>query len=229
MRSTFKRAMRRTRYGLLACGFLSALMMAAASTAAAAAAAESDAAAQDMPHLEIEAAVQTLLDEFTRQRAVFEGDKRQLFTLVDSVASPLFDLPRIAKLVLASHWKKASEPQRAAFAQEFKKLLIGTYATALFQYTGKERMTFLSSEIAERRGRKTAKVLSELSLGSGAAPIAVEYALLLNAQRRWQIYNLTISGLNMITNYRNTYGAAIDNSGLDGLLESMQKTNAKIW
>ena len=98
-------------------------------------------AAQE-PHQVIEQTVQILLDEFVENRDEFAADKSALFALVDEVAVPIFDFPRIAKLVLAGHYKHASEAQRESFRDEFKKLLIGTYATALFQYTGDEKNDF---------------------------------------------------------------------------------------
>ena len=71
--------------------------------------------------------------------------------MVDELASPLFDFAYVSKLVLAKSWKSATETQRNEFAVEFKRLLIITYATALFQYTGEEKMTFVGSDLKERK------------------------------------------------------------------------------
>ena len=180
----------------------------------------------EKPDLVIQQTVQTLIDEFTSQRDLFESDQRKLFALVDRIALPLFDFNRISKLVLAKNWKRASEQQRSEFGEEFRKLLIGTYATALFQYTGNETMTFTGSTITERKGWKFAKVQSEVTL-AGSAPIPVEYSLILGKDDHWKIYNLSIDGLNMVTNYRETYGSTISSKGLDGLIESMKQSNAR--
>lgn len=191
------------------------------------------AAALEKPDRLIEETVQTLLDQFTSQRERFEADELALFAMVDRVAVPLFNFERIAKLVLARNWRQASEQQRAEFAEQFKNLLINTYASALFQYTGNETVHFTGSKITERKGRKFAVVNSEVTL-SGGAPIPVDYSLILEAGEgdggsddggNWKIYNLSINGLNMVTNYRNTYAAAIDKLGLDGVIESMKQTN----
>ena len=183
--------------------------------------------ALEEPHVLIEKTVQSLLDEFTSQREALEADKRELYALVDRVAAPLFDLKRISKLVLANHWKQASPQQREEFTEEFKKLLIGTYATALFNYTGDEKITFTGSEITERKGRKSAVVRSEITLSGGQPPVPVDYWLLLGKDERWRIYNLEVAGLNLITNYRNTYAAAISGLGMDGVIDSMKQVNAK--
>ncbi len=184
------------------------------------------ASAQEKPHAVLEQAVQTLLSQFADKRTLFETDKRELFALVDRVVAPLFDFKKISRLVLARNWKPASDIQRDEFGEEFKKLLIGTYATALFRYTGEEKVLFTGSEITERQGRKFAKVYSQVTISNGT-PIVVDYALIMNKDGGWKIYNITIAGINMITNYRNTYAAAIGNRGLGDVLSSMKAINAK--
>lgn len=185
--------------------------------------------AAEKPQALIEQTVQDLLDQFTARREALESDQRALFALVDRVASPLFDFERIAKLVLAQNWRRASAQQRDEFRDEFRKLLIATYATALHKYSGDQRMVFNASKITERKGRKFAEIKSEVILADGAEPIAVVYSLLLDQQDHWKIYNLTVGSLNMVVSYRNTYAALIGEHGLDGVLEKMKLSNAEYF
>jgi len=179
------------------------------------------------PEQAIEGAVQQLLDEFTKRRAELKDDKPALYAMVDKYTRPHFDFEKISKLVLAKNWKQASDAQRQAFSIEFRTLLIRTYATALFQYTGKETMVFKSSKIRERKGIKSATVESEVTLTDGPG-IPVNYSMILDKNNNWRVYNMTIAGVNMVTSYRKTYGASIRTLGLDGLIESMRETNARI-
>ena len=114
------------------------------------------------PETTIENAIVKVLDEFETNRATLESDKKALYALVDELASPLFDFNYISKLVLAKSWKSANEDQRARFAVEFKRLLIVTYATALFKYTGEEKMEFTGTKIKERKGKNFATVDSQV-------------------------------------------------------------------
>ncbi|NKB61446.1 MAG: hypothetical protein GKR95_04645 [Gammaproteobacteria bacterium] len=182
--------------------------------------------AEPAPEVVIETTVQKVLNEFVSERESLETDKRRLYKLVDELASPLFDFHYVSKLVLAKNWKTASEQQRADFAQEFRKLLVITYATALFQYTGEEKMTFEGTEIKERKGVLFAKVDSQVILGEGA-PIPVEYALIQNAAKEWKIYNLTVGSLNMALNYRKVIQSSIRSSSLDDVIASMKENNNK--
>lgn len=179
------------------------------------------------PEQAIEGAVQQLLDEFTKRRAELKDDKPALYAMVDKYTRPHFDFEKISKLVLAKNWKQASDAQRQAFSNEFRTLLIRTYATALFQYTGEETMEFKSSKIRERKGIMSATVESEVTLTEGPG-IPVNYSMILDKNNNWRVYNMTIAGVNMVTSYRKTYGASIRNLGLDGLIESMRETNARI-
>ncbi|MDA8011862.1 MAG: ABC transporter substrate-binding protein [Gammaproteobacteria bacterium] len=182
--------------------------------------------AQADPGAMIEGVVEQLLGELTARRGELKDNNKKLFDLVDRLVVPVFDIPRISKLVLGKNWKRASASQRAVFGEEFKKLMIGSYATALFDYTGKEKIEFTGSKLTERKGRKFAEVLSEVTLSEAAQPVSVNYSLLLGTDGKWRIYNLSIADLNMITHYRATYAASIDALGIDGLISSMKKVNA---
>ena len=179
------------------------------------------------PEQAIEGAVQDLLDEFTKRRTELKDDKEALYLMVDEMTRPHFDFEKISKLVLAKNWKQATEEQRIAFGEEFRTLLIRTYATALFQYTGNEKMEFKSSKIRERKGVQSATVESEVTLSEGPG-IPVSYSMILDENNNWKIYNMTIAGVNMVTSYRKTYGASIRSLGLDGLIASMKDANSRI-
>ena len=183
-------------------------------------------ATNDDPAIVIDSTVKNLLDEFTASRAQLESNKADLFVLVNDLASPLFDFNYISKLVLAKSWKTASEQQKEDFAVEFKKLLIVTYATALFQYTGEETMSFGETGFREKKGVKLAKVNTEVFINDGA-PVSVVYDMIKKPDGQWKVYNLTVGDLNMVLNYRNVVQSSIQSDGLDALILSMKENNKK--
>lgn len=181
--------------------------------------------AEEDPAVVISERVNTLLDEFVAQREQLEGNKSALFELVDRVASPLFDFNYITKLVLAKNWKKATAEQRLDFATEFKRLLINTYATALFRYTD-QSMTFGETTYKEKQGVRFATVNTEVLAQSGGQPITVVYSML-NPGDGWKIYNLTVADLNLAINYRNVIQSIVQKEGLEGAIEVMKTKNDK--
>ncbi len=184
--------------------------------------------ANDDPSIIVEKTVNQLFEEFTANREQLLGNNSDLFNLVDRVASPLFDFDYISKLVLAKSWKKATEQQRNQFAEEFKNLIIVTYATALFRYTGDETMEFEESGIKERKGIKFGTVNTKVKISDGP-PIPVVYSLIKKPDEQWKIYNLTVGDLNMVLNYRNVIQSTIHSEGLDGTIASMKANNDKYY
>ena len=54
-----------------------------------------------------------------------------LSLLVDEILLPHTDFERMSRLAMGKYWKQSSDSQRQQFVQEFKELLIRTYATAI--------------------------------------------------------------------------------------------------
>jgi phospholipid transport system substrate-binding protein len=182
--------------------------------------------ANEDPAALIDETVQSLFGEFSKRRAELEGNSKELYELVERVASPIFDFDYISRLVLAKSWKKANDQQRREFSDEFRRLMVVTYATALFRYTGNETMTFGDTTMKEVKSRQFAAVNTEVVIGDGP-PVSVVYSLILNESNQWKIYNLTVGSLNMVLNYRNVIQSTIHSEGLDGMIASIKDNNDK--
>ena len=183
-------------------------------------------AAPTPPELVLSRLTDDFLIAFQDQREALESDKGLLFDFVKQRVDGLFDTGRIARLVLGKHWKDATPDQRDAFARAFEDQLITTYAAALFQSDGTERVEFSEAEITERRGRTLAKVPSEVIL-TDQSPVAVDYHLLLDDQSQWRIYNLSVAGLNMIGHFRTTYAETIRVEGIPALIASLEEASQR--
>jgi phospholipid transport system substrate-binding protein len=178
-----------------------------------------------MPDQLVETTVNELIDRLESQRGELEQDKRKLYQMVEEVVVPHFELPVIARLVLAKYWRQATPAQREDFAEQFKKLLIRTYATALFEYTGKEKMEVKPTRIKE--GERRARDETEVTL-PGAPPVPVNYSFLFTDGGEWKIYDVDIDGISLVTNYRSSYGDFIRDKGLDALIEELARKNANL-
>ena len=163
--------------------------------------------------------VQQLILELTDRKTELEGDRTQLYELVDRVIVEHIAVERVAKLVLGKHWREASMEQRSRFAYEFKNLLIRTYASALFDYTGSEKMTFRPLKIIGTE--RTIVVRSDIKL-PGLSAIPVNYRFLRNHDAEWKIFDVTINGISLVTNYRSSYSQLIEREGLDALIRRLE-------
>jgi phospholipid transport system substrate-binding protein len=182
-------------------------------------------AAARVPHEIISTTVNQLIDQMEQNREEFRNDRRRLYEMVSDLVVPHFDVERIARLVLARHWREATAEQREKFTREFQTLMIRTYSTALFEYTGREEMTVQPANVQDGDDRTV--VRTEVKLPD-TAPIPVNYSFVHNDDGTWKIYDINIDGVSWVINYRSSYDPIIQQRGLDGLISELAGKNAKL-
>ena len=164
-----------------------------------------------------------VISELTENRDALEQKPELLYDMVEKIVLPHFDFERMSRYVLGQHWKDASPEQQKQFVAEFKTLLVRTYATALFEYTGQE---IVYKPFRHEEGDKKAVVKTEIKPGDGPA-IPIDYALLLNDDE-WKVFDVRIDGLSLVTNYRAQYGRIVQTQGIAELIASLSQKNEKL-
>ncbi|HED13410.1 MAG TPA: ABC transporter substrate-binding protein [Gammaproteobacteria bacterium] len=181
------------------------------------------AAAALTPAQLVAATADTLLKELTAKRAELEQDHSKLYALVEERVLPLFDFTRMSKLVLARNWRKASKRQRTDFTLQFKNLLVRTYSTALFNYTG-QKIKYLP--VRKKKGSKRVVVRSQIMQDSGGS-LPINYSLIQNRDRSWKIYDVAVDGVSLVTNYRTSYNRIIGQQGMDTLISMLKEKSTQ--
>ncbi len=182
----------------------------------------------EQPVPAIQSTIDSLLASFSTDRKQLENNHKQLFDLVDRIASPMFEFDYIAKLILGANWKTATTQQRREFAHEIKRLLIATYATALFLYTGNEAVSFDETSIKQKKSRNFATVRGHFQTADGSR-FDMVYSLMQKPGENWKIYNLTVADLNVVLNYRNVVQSAILKNGIESTIALMKTNNDKSY
>jgi len=160
-----------------------------------------------------------LLGEFTANRSAYEADHKSLYQMVNDVAIPHFDFDRMTKIVLGKHYKGATAEQRSTFSNEFKTLLVRTYAQALFQYSD-EKIKYIPAVAY----RDDMIVREEIDVGA-AVPVRLEY-FLGRKDDAWKVYDVRIDGISLVTTFRKSYNITIRRKGLPVLIADLQKKNS---
>jgi len=171
----------------------------------------------------VAATADTLLKELTAKRAELEQDHSKLYALVEERVLPHFDFTRMSRLVLARNWRKASKQQRTDFIQQFKNLLVRTYSTALFNYTG-QKIRYLPVRL--KKGSKRVVVRSQI-LQDGGGRLPINYSLIQNRDQSWKIYDVAVDGVSLVTNYRSSYNRIIRQQGMDNLIRMLQEKSTQ--
>lgn len=160
-----------------------------------------------------------VLDILTENSERIKTDEAFLQETIDTYITPNLDFVAMTKLAIGKNWKKASKAQRKALVEQFHLLLLNTYSNALTQYSG-QKINFLPFRAGKREDR--AEVRSEFQQTGGAA-ISVNYKL--RKKDAWLIYDISIDGISLVTNYRTGFTSKINSEGIDGLIAELVQKN----
>ena len=139
--------------------------------------------------------------------------------LIEDKVVPHVDFVAMTKLAVAVNWKRANQDQQHALVSEFKSLLLRTYSKSISEYSG-EQIIFLPYRPESRADR--AVVRAEFA-GNGGSKIPIHYKL--RKKEDWKIYDISIDGISLVTNYRSSFSSEIQASGIDGLVASLKLKN----
>ncbi len=174
------------------------------------------------PNVIVREKTRQILHSIEHKRALYEHNHKALYGMVDRQVVPYFDFPRMARWVLARYWRTAKPAERKAFTTQFRDLLVRTYATALLSYSG-QRIDYLPYRQPRRRH---ALVRTLILQNNGAANIPIDY-MFVHKTVGWKVYDVTIDGVSLVTNYRTVYASKIRRSGLPALIASMKRANGR--
>ena len=163
-----------------------------------------------------------VLDRVKRDKEVLQENPGEMFRLVSDLIFPHFDFAVMSRFVMGSEWKSLPEDKRQAFVDQFRKLLVRTYATALLEFSDQE-INYVRSEI--KAGASTAKVFQEIKSKSGT-PMIISYRLH-NRDTDWKVFDVTVSGVSLVKTYRASFQSITASKGVDALIASLKEKNKK--
>ena len=154
--------------------------------------------------------------------AIRKGDRAAILAAVNENIMPYVNLEKTTRLSAGRYWRQASPEQRQKLVEAFKGTLVRTYSGALSRVDDKTQLTILPF-----RGDANADdvvVRSSLTQSNGG-PVGVDYRLE-KTPEGWKIYDLNVEGIWLIQNYRNQFAQQIEQGGIDGLIDALNKQNS---
>ena len=177
--------------------------------------------AADTPEQTIEKASAQLINALKKEEAVLKKDPKKLYSFIEKTAVPYFDFNTMSQWVMGRSWRDATPQQRARFMEEFKKLLINAYGSALLEYTDDKVNVFPLPPNATNKNEVT--VRSEIT-SSTHKPVAVNYSMI-KSGGKWLVYDVSIEGISIVTSYRGEIRELVNSKGIDGMISTMAQKN----
>ncbi|CAM8668737.1 Ttg2D ABC-type transport system involved in resistance to organic solvents, auxiliary component [Comamonadaceae bacterium] len=168
-----------------------------------------------------------VLDTIKADKTLRAGDTSKIVALVDSRIMPNVNFQRMTASAVGPGWRQASPEQQKRLQEEFKTLLVRTYAGALAQVSDQ---SIAMKPLRASPEDKEVVVRTEIK-GKGD-PIQLDYRLekTPGVGAGWKIYNLNVLGVWLVETYRSQFAQQINAKGVDGLIDALaeqNKANAK--
>ncbi len=175
------------------------------------------------PDVMVKNVTNEVLEIVKKDKDIQSGNTRKAIGLVEAKVIPHFNFQRMTAQAVGKSWRLATAAQQKALAEEFRTLLVRTYANALTAY---------KNQTVDFKPLKMAPTDTDVTIHSsirqpGAKSIDIDYALEKDGPD-WKVYDFTIGGISMVTSYRDQFSQQIAADGVDGLIKSLQAKNASL-
>lgn len=179
-------------------------------------------AADETPDALIRRLSVDVLNTVRADKAIQAGDIDKVIALVDKIVMPNVNFRRMTAAAVGPGWRQATPEQQKRLQDEFKVLLVRTYAGALAQVSDQ---TVRIKPMRAAADDKDVLVRTEI-VGKGD-PIQLDYRLEKTPGEGagWKIYNLNVLGVWLVETYRSQFAQEINAKGIDGLIDTLVARN----
>ncbi|HTR57295.1 MAG TPA: ABC transporter substrate-binding protein [Casimicrobiaceae bacterium] len=176
--------------------------------------------AQEAPDALVKRLAEETLAAIRADKEIQAGNPAKVKALIEVKLVPHFDTARMTALAMGRNWRVASPEQQKDLTEQFKTLLIRTYSNALTNYRD-NTMTY--SPLRTNPGDTEVVVRTAVSR-PGQAPIPLDYSME-KTPEGWKCYDVVVSGVSLVTNYRDEFNDIVKSSGVNGLIKTLADKN----
>ena len=163
-----------------------------------------------------------VLNAIRADKSLQSGDTRKVVALVDTKVLPNVNFHRMTASAVGRNWRQATPEQQKRLQDEFKSLLIYTYAGALSQI----RDQAVEVKPLRARPEDTDLVVRTVVRGQGD-PIQLDYRVEKSGDG-WKIYDVNVMGAWLVQTYQSSFSQEVSASGVDGLIAKLAERNKQL-
>ena len=176
--------------------------------------------AEEAPDVLVKNVTLEVVDIISKDKEIKSGNRAKLIQVIDQKVLPHFNFTAMTALALGQNWNKATPEQKKRLTEEFRTLLVRTYASALAAYS-EQKFDFRPLRAKPTDTDVTVQVRV---LQPGAQPVPIDYAMEKTASG-WKVYDVMVGGVSLVANYRTEFSNVIRESGIDGLIKNLAAKN----
>ncbi|KOR30935.1 hypothetical protein TI04_03455 [Achromatium sp. WMS2] len=161
-----------------------------------------------------------MLQALRQRQDAIKSNPDLVYELANTIAVPHFDFEYITQYAVGKFWRNATAGERQALIREFRTLLVHTYAKTLANYSG-QTIDILPMRPSSRPNQALVRTKVRTS---GGAEITLNFSLYVKAGM-WKVYDVTVNGVSLVTNYRGSFAQEVRKGGISGLIQSLTNRN----
>lgn len=180
----------------------------------------------ERPDAAVRGMIRKALHELRRRLVELRGDPVLTRQLIERITLPHLDLTQIARYVLGSYWQCATPGQCDRFRRAFRAHLLQICSRTMEKHAA-ELEDFVHHARLHYRlvrydpGRSTA-VVRVLALAPKLGLIHLELHLH-EHDGPWRIYEITLSGINLMVGLRSELQAQLRSEGLESVIRRLER------
>ncbi|MDR5821103.1 ABC transporter substrate-binding protein [Caballeronia sp. LZ043] len=163
-----------------------------------------------------------VLDQLKSDKQIQSGNINEITKLVNEKILPYTDFTRTTRLVMGRNWNTATPEQQKQIVEQFKMLLIRTYAGALAQV----RNQTIQYKPFRASPEDNDVVVRSVVMNNGS-PVELDYRLYKTPQG-WRVYDINVLGAWLIQAYQQQFNEQIQQHGVSGLLQFLTQRNQQL-
>lgn len=177
-------------------------------------------AAEISPDTLVDNTAQEVLSIVRQDKELRAGNMAKILDLVEAKVLPHFNFTRMTRLAMGKNWNKATPQQQEELVKEFRTLLVRTYSNALSTYSDYKIKV---EPVRSKAGDTDTTVKTKVMQDSGQ-PVDIDYSME-KAGDEWKVYDVTVAGVSLVTNYRSTFNSQVREGGVEKLLKTLGDKN----
>jgi phospholipid transport system substrate-binding protein len=172
------------------------------------------------PDVLVRGVTNDVLDIVRKDKDIQSGNTRKAVELAEAKVLPHFNFSHMTALAVGKDWRQANPAQQKILVDEFRTLLVRTYSKALTEY----RSQTIDFKPLKMQAGDTDVTVRSLVIQSGSKPIQIDYSLEKIATG-WKVYDISVAGISLVTNYRGSFAQEVSAGGIDGLIAALHTKN----
>jgi phospholipid transport system substrate-binding protein len=161
-----------------------------------------------------------VVDLIAKDKEIRSGDRGKLISVIETKVLPHFNFTAMTALAMGQNWGKSTTEQKRRLTEQFRTLLVRTYASALAAYSDQK----FDFRPLRAKATDTDVTVNVRVLQSGGQPVTIDYSMEKTGSG-WKVYDVMVGGVSLVANYRTEFANTVRASGIDGLIQQLEAKN----